>query len=300
VHIVIAGGSGFLGRALTAHLRRAGHTVATLTRTPREGATSDIHWSPDGRAGVWTASIEGAAAIVNLVGEGLADKRWTDERKRQLRSSRLLATRSLVSAIAEMRHPPAVFVSGSGVGYYGDRGSEFVTEATPPGADFLAQLCVAWEREAEQASSIARVGIVRTAPVLHPGGGALRQMLTPFRLGLGGRFGRGSQFMPWIHLDDWVRQVTWIVEAPEARGAFNACAPETVTNAEFTRTLARTLRRPAMLPVPAFALRLALGELSDALLTGQRAIPARAQELGFEFDHPALAEALADLLKHAD
>lgn len=277
-------------------LRADHHTVAVLTRRPRAEAPTDLPWTPDGNAGPWAAALSGADAVVNLAGEGIADSRWTDDRKRALRVSRVLSTRSLVAAIRQAAQPPAVFVSASGVGYYGPRGDEIVTESTPAGSDFLGALCVEWEREAEQASSVTRVAVTRSGLVLHPRGGALARMLAPFRFGVGGRLGSGSQYVPWIHLDDWIALVVWLISNPHARGAFNVSAPNPVTNAEFTRALGRAVHRPTLVPVPAFGLRVALGELSNALLTGQRAIPARAEEMGFRFQFPHLDEALTHLL----
>ena len=267
-----------------------------LTRRPRIGQAHEIAWTPDGTVGSWAAALASADAVINLSGEGIADRRWTEERKRALADSRLLSTRSLVAAINRQATPPRVFVSGSGIGYYGDRGDELLTESASPGADFLARLCVDWEREAEQASAVTRVAIVRTALALHSSGGALARMLLPFKLGVAGRLGSGQQYFPWIHRRDWVALVNWLIATAEARGAFNAVAPTPVTNAEFTRTLGRVLRRPTILPAPAFALRLALGELADSLLTGQRAIPARAEEMGFRFQFRELEPALRDLL----
>ena len=297
MHTIIAGGSGFLGKAFVSRLKADGHAVGILTRRPRAGVEDDIAWTPDGSAGEWARSLEGVDAIVNLAGEGIADQRWSHARKQALKNSRLLSTRSLATAIGRLSKPPAVFISGSGVGYYGARGEELITEAEPPGSDFLATLCVEWEREADQASPITRVVLLRTAPVLDPDGGALGKMLTPFRLGLGGPLGSGSQFMPWIHIGDWVDVVTWLITNRNARGAFNATSPAPVTNAEFTRTLGRVLHRPAIIPVPGFGLRLLVGELADSLLTGQRAIPARAVEMGFVFRFPELEPALRDLLR---
>jgi hypothetical protein len=298
VRIVIAGGSGFLGQALQAALRRDRHSVGVLTRWPKPGAAADlIAWTPDGSTGPWIAAIDGADALINLAGEGIADARWSDARKQALRSSRLLPTQSLVAAMRHVARPPGVFVSSSAVGYYGARGNEAVTEHTPPGSDFLSELCVEWERAAEQASSIARVALVRTGLVLHPNGGALAKMLLPFRLGLGGPFGSGRQHMPWIHLDDWVALVMWLATgAAHARGAFNGTASVPVTNRVFALALGRALSRPAILPVPALALRLLLGEFAVSLLSGQRAIPARAEEMGFTFRFREIDEALEDLL----
>ena len=296
MHIIIAGGSGFLGRALHTRLQQEGHAVGILTRRPRPGMQEDIAWTPDGSAGTWARSLEGVDAIVNLAGERIADARWTEERKQALRNSRVLPTRSLVTAINEMSRPPAVFISGSAAGYYGARGDELVTEATPPGSDFLAALCVEWEREAEQASAVTRVALLRTGFPLHPEGGLLGKMLLPFRFGLGGPLGSGAQYIPWIHIVDWVDLVMWLMAHDHTRGAFNGSAPEPVTNAEFTRALGRTLNRPAFIPVPGFGLRILLGEIAAALLTGQRVIPGRAMEMGFQFRFPHLPSALRDLI----
>jgi uncharacterized protein len=294
--IIIAGGTGFLGRALRARLREAGHTVRVLTR--RSIADPDaIEWTADGTAGPWARALDGTNAVVNLAGEGIADARWTTTRKATLRTSRVLSTRSLVRAIQQSSRPPTVFVSASGVGYYGDRGSEVVTESTPAGDDFLAQLCVEWEREAEQASTVTRVTILRNGLVMHPSGGALGKMLGPFRLGLGGPLGSGAQYFPWIHLEDWLAFVTHVITSPDARGAFNVTAPVPATNAAFTRALGRALKRPALIPVPAFGLRLVLGELADTLLTGQRAVPRRAEDIGFTFQFREIEPALRDLLR---
>jgi uncharacterized protein len=293
--VVVAGGSGFLGGALRAALFADGHAVANLTRQTTPRAPDDVTWTPDGTAGDWADVVDGADAVVNLAGEGIADERWSAARKQSIVTSRLLPTRSLVTACARATRPPHVFVSASGVGYYGPRGDEVVTEATPPGGDFLAKVCIDWEQEAEQASPVTRVALVRTGVALHPEGGALAKMLLPFKLGAGGPQGSGRQFMPWIHRDDWVDLVRWLISDSAARGAFNATAPEPVTNKAFARSLGRALSRPAFLPVPAFGLRILLGEMSDLLVTGQRAIPARALEMGFRFKFTRLDDALTDL-----
>lgn len=294
MRVVVAGGSGFLGQALQDHLRRSGHTTTVLTRTRR--ASNDVAWTPDGTAGTWAAALQGADAVVNLSGEGIAEARWSATRKATLRDSRLLSTRSIVTAIGDLPTPPAL-LNASGVGYYGDRGVELVTEETPPGHDFLASLCVEWEAAAEQAAAFTRVVLLRNGLVMHPSGGALKKMLLPFRLGAGGPLGSGAQYLPWIHLDDWVEMVAWLIEQPTARGAFNVTAPSPATNADFTRALGQAVRRPAFIPVPAFALRVALGELADTLLTGQRAVPARATAAGFAFRFAEIEPALRDLLR---
>jgi len=292
--VVIAGGSGFLGRKLAKRLESQGHRVVTLTRRPSQSPTQ-VTWNPDGAAGSLPTHLEGVDAIVNLAGEGIADKRWSESRMRALRDSRLLSTRTLVRAIAACARPPKALISGSAIGYYGPHDDDALTEATPPGTDFLARLCVEWEQEAQAAESAAtRVAIVRTGLALDGGEGALARMLLPFKLGLGATLGSGRQFMPWVHVDDWTSLVAWLA-ASDHSGPFNATAPEPVTNREFTRTLAAVLRRPAVFRAPAFVLQAALGELSSVLLEGQRVLPARATELGFKFMHHRLEPALRSL-----
>jgi uncharacterized protein (TIGR01777 family) len=290
--VVLAGGSGFLGTALRAALLADGHIVANLTRRATPAAPDDRTWNPDGTSGGWARVLEDVDAVVNLAGTGIADGRWNPARKAAILTSRLLATKSVVAAIAQASSPPRVLVNASAIGYYGPCGDEIVTEATPPGRDFLSDVCMQWEREAEQASTYTRVALVRTGLVLHPEGGALARMLLPFKLGAGGPIGTGNQYMPWIHRDDWVDMVRWLISEPGARGAFNASAPEPVTNAEFAQTLGRVLHRPAVVPVPAFGLKLLFGEMADLLLTGQRAVPARAIEMGFGFRFLTLESAL--------
>ena len=293
--VIVAGGTGFLGTALQAHLRNTGHVVRLLTRRRTQGDDDAIEWQPDGTVGPWASALDGCDAVVNLAGAGIADARWTAARKRVLRDSRIQSTRSLALAIDRAARPPAVFVSASGTGYYGDRGAELVTEETPPGLDFLARLCVEWEHEAEQART-TRVVTLRNGLVMERSGGALGKMLLPFRLGLGGPLGPGTQYLPWIHVDDWLALMTELLSNADARGAFNATAPSPATNAQFTRALGRALGRPAFIPVPAFALRTALGELADTLLTGQRAVPRRAEQLGFTFRFKEIEPALRDAL----
>lgn len=294
VTIVIAGGSGFLGQKLVSRFEGDGHTVRILTRRPVRA--NDIRWKPDGSAGLLPQHLDGVDAVINLAGEGIADQRWSDARKAALRNSRILATRTLVRAVAECARPPRVFVSGSAVGYYGPHGDEPLTESSPAGSDFLAQISVEWEQEARLVESPAtRLAIVRTGVALSGDGGALAKMLLPFKLGLGATLGTGDQFMPWIHVDDWTGLVAWLLQNDRATGAFNASAPTPVTNRTFTRTLGRVLRRPAILHAPAFVLRAALGEMSTILLSGQRMVPARAEEMGFRFTYRTLEPALQSL-----
>ena len=233
---------------------------------------------------------------MNLAGENVADRRWTAARKAALKNSRILSTRTLVRAIAACAHPPRVFINGSAIGYYGPHGDEPVTESTPAGSDFLAELCVEWEAEARNVESDAtRLVIVRTGLPLDRDEGALAKMLLPFKLCLGATVASGDQFMPWIHVDDWTAMVAWLIENDRAAGVFNASAPGPVTNRTFTQALARVLHRPAILHAPAFALRAALGEMASMLIHGQRVLPAAAEQLGFRFTHRALGPALESL-----
>jgi uncharacterized protein (TIGR01777 family) len=302
MNIVIAGGSGFLGSALARALATDGHEIVILTRQtsnnpPLQPRVSFVSWTPDGSVGPWGQTVSDAAAVINLAGESIAAKRWSAAQKQKLRNSRLLATRSLTSAIRQAARPPAVFISGSAVGYYGDRGQETLTEASAPGTDFLADLAKDWEESASDATHVTRVALVRTGIVLDRKGGALPKMLPPFQMFVGGPLGSGTQYMPWIHKDDWVRMVSWMITAQGARGAVNATSPSPVTNAEFSKALGRVLKRPSLLPAPAFALRIALGEMADALLlSGQRALPVRATDLGFSFRYSNIDDALANVL----
>jgi hypothetical protein len=307
MRIIVAGGTGFLGRALSHSLADSGHRVQILSRrlpAPAEPGPARqleyISWTPDGSANSsWASACSGADVIVNLAGESIAAGRWTEARKAQLRDSRILATRSLARFIAEAEQPPAALVSASAIGFYGDRGSETLTEDAGPGGDFLAQLGTEWEKEALAAQGgRTRVVLLRTGIVLDPREGALAKMVTPFRLFAGGPFGSGRQYMSWIHRDDWVSLARWAVETPGVRGPLNLTAPDPVTNADFARALGRALHRPAVVPAPGFALKIILGEMAGPLLLhSQRVVPARALAGGFRFAHPDLDEALADLLK---
>jgi uncharacterized protein (TIGR01777 family) len=301
--VVIAGGTGFLGRPLTASLAADGHDVVVLTRDlsarhsggPLVGARL-VAWTPDGEVGPWRDDLSGAAVVVNLAGESIAGRRWTTAQKQRIAESRVRATRSLVAAIHRVATPPAVFISASAVGYYGPRGSEIVTEEAEAGTDFMARVCVQWEREAARVGGGTRLVCVRSGLVLERDGGALSPMLRPFWFGVGGPVGSGRQFWPWIHRADWIALVRWAIDTSAVAGPLNAAAPEPVTNADFARALGRAMRRPAFMPAPAFALRLLLGEMADGLLlSGQRAVPAKAERLGFQFKYRNLADALASL-----
>lgn len=300
MHLVLAGATGFLGRPLLARLAADGHDVTVLTRRPRgRSGARELAWQPDGHAGPWASALDGADAVVNLAGESIADGRWTPARKLTLLESRLLPTRSLVAAIERCERRPAVLVNASAVGYYGTHGDEVITEANPPGHDFLGRLARDWEDAALAAEALGtRVFLLRTGVVLARDGGALAKMLLPFKLGLGGPIGAGRQYLSWIHRDDWVRLVSFLLAHPSGSGAVNATAPAPVPQEEFARTLARVLRRPAIVRTPGFVLRLAMGEMADALvLSGQRVVPARALEMGVRFSFPELEPALRDLLR---
>jgi uncharacterized protein len=292
--IIVAGGTGFLGRPLADALIAAGHDVVILSRA-QSGRARAVSWNPDGSMGAWASEIDGAGVVINLAGESIAAKRWTSAQKQRIRDSRIRATRSLVAAIGQAATPPPVLISGSAVGVYGPHGDEIVNERTPPGSDFLAQICVEWEAEARRAESArTRVVYVRTGVVFERDGGALPQMALPFTLFAGGPAGSGRQYVPWIHRDDWVALVMWAMQTASANGAVNATAPAPVTNRDLARALGRALHRPSFMPTPAFALRLMLGEMADALLlSGQRAVPAVAEQAGFTFRYPRVDEALA-------
>jgi uncharacterized protein (TIGR01777 family) len=304
MRIVIAGGTGFLGGPLAEVYAEDGHDVRVLTRSlPAGEARHDsgtgvpgvtrVGWKPDGQSGPWAATtVDGADAVINLAGEGISDRRWTPQRKAQLRDSRIIPTRSLVAAIGTAATPPRVLVSGSAVGYYGASGDEVKTEDSQPGDGFLAHICEDWEAEAFRAASTAtRVVAARTGVVLERSGGALPQMMRPFRLFAGGRIGSGRQYVSWIHRHDWIEMMRWVVQTPEVTGPLNVTSPAPLTNRDFARALGRAMRRPRFVPAPAFALKLALGEMASVALTGQRVLPARAQALGYHFRYPDIEQA---------
>jgi uncharacterized protein (TIGR01777 family) len=291
--IVVAGGSGFLGSALVRAWRGEGHEVKVLTRRPR--ASDDVLWAPESGDSAWVAALDQTDAVVNLAGEGIADKRWTAARKAAILASRVTSTRALADGIRACARPPRVFISASGVGFYGTRGDEQLTEESAAGSDFLATVCQSWEQEASAAHDITRTVCLRTGVVLARDGGALPRMALPFRFFVGGRLGSGRQFVSWIHLEDWVQIVRWAIRNSDVSGPLNLTTPAPVTNADFTRALARALHRPALFPAPGMALRTLLGrEMADALLLeGQRAVPAKAEALGFRFRYPTVNAALA-------
>lgn len=291
--VVLAGGSGFIGRPLCRALFDNGaREVWVLSRRPRMEVPYAHVLAWDGQnPGPWQNSLEGAEALINLCGAGIAERRWTKARKKQLEESRILPTRALVAALSGAKNGPKVFLSASAVGYYGDRGDEPLDESAGCGSGFLALLCKAWEQESLKAPREVRTVLLRTGIVLGEGGGALREMLPLFRFGLGGPLGTGRQYMSWISREDEIGLILHLLSS-QAQGAVNATAPEPVRNEEFARVLGQALNRPARLRIPAGVLKLALGELAEVLLGGQRVIPKKAQETGYAFKYPRLAAAI--------
>ena len=297
MRVLITGASGLIGSALTDALLARGDEVVGLSRNPGRARESN----PTVRWHAWNPTLErppdealdGVEAVVNLVGESL-DQRWTEAAKKRIRESRVTATRNLVDAIAASDQRPRVLVSQSAVGYYGDRGEAVVDESAGPGADFAAQVVVAWEAAAHEVEKAGvRLAITRTAPVLDRREGLLKQLLLPFKLGLGGPIAGGDQYLPWIHTDDVVAVMLWAIGDDRVSGVLNAAAPQQVTNREFSKALGRVLGRPAVVPVPKLALTaLRGGELAATIAGGQRVLPRRTTDLGYEFRYPELEPAL--------
>ena len=300
--ILVTGSSGLVGTALVSALARGGHTLCRLVRPQSAGGEAAkegfvVSWNPAtgelGGAGV------GADAVVNLAGASIADGRWTTPRKELLRSSRIDTTRALVGALAKMNARPSVLVSASAIGYYGDRGDETLTEDSKPGGGFLAGLAQEWEAEALKAETLGiRVVLTRFGIILAREGGALPKMMLPFKIGVGGKLGSGRQWMSWVTLEDVVGILRFAIENPPVRGAITIVSPQPQQNVEFTKMLAEAMRRPALFPAPTFALRLALGEMADALLlSSQRVLPRAIEKLGYRFLHADLPTALKSLVK---
>lgn len=295
--ILVSGASGLIGSELVRTLRAEGHAASRLARPGASLAAGDIRWDP-ASSGTDVSAMESADAVVHLAGASIASGRWNESRKKILYSSRVEATRSLVTSLAQVKSRPRVLLSASAIGYYGHRGDEILTEASGPGSDFLARLAKDWETASLEAEKLGiRVVTVRFGVILSARGGALPRILMPFKLGLGGKLSSGKQWMSWLTLEDAVGVIRYALANRALRGAVNGVAPNPVTNAEFTRILARVLRRPAFFPAPTFALRLALGEMADALLlSSQRVVPQRLKELGYSFRHPDLEAALRSVL----
>ena len=298
MNVTITGASGLIGRRLLRMLAKDGHS---LTAASRHAGTN---LPPGVKLAVWDAArgefpvdaIKDANAIIHLAGAPVA-QRWNDRVKQEIRDTRILGTRNLVQSIAKLQKKPPVLICASAIGYYGSRGDEILTESSTPGVDFLGETCVAWEKEVQAAVSMGiRVVRIRIGIVLDRRGGALQRMLPPFRFGLGGKLGAGTQWMSWIHLDDLAGLFRYALVNPVV-GPVNGVAPNPVTNADFTKELAKAVHRPAIFPVPPFALKLLFGEMSEVLLASQRVAPKNAEKAGFTFRHPELPGALADLLK---
>ncbi|HEX6038655.1 TIGR01777 family oxidoreductase [Longimicrobium sp.] len=296
MRVAVTGASGLIGQALVDRLRREGHTVARLVRDPAKAAPGDVVWNPEAGT-IDAAALEGIDAVVHLAGENVGT-RWTEEKKRRILASREQGTSLIARTIAGLTRPPRVLVQASAVGIYGDRGDETLTEASPPGTGFLAEVGQAWEAASAPAEAAGiRVVKLRIGVVLTAKGGALEQLMLPFKMGVGGRIGSGRQWMPWISLDDVVEVILRAIRDERLRGPVNT-ATGSVRNEEFTEALGRALHRPTLIPVPAFGIRALFGQMADeALLAGQRVEPARLSEIGHAFHHPTLDVALAAALR---
>ena len=302
MRILVVGGTGLVGRRLCEALARAGHDLRAISRnvpraTPHLPAGTDLRPVPRSEA-EWTSLVDGCNAIFNLAGEGIVDGRWTDARKQELRDSRIGITENLVRACESTVRRPRVLVNASAIGFYGPHGDEDLSESSASGDDFLAEMCVAWEQAAMAAVDFGlRVVTVRIGVVLSMDGGSLERMLPPFRMGLGGPFGTGEQYFSWVHEDDLTGLLMHALDNESIEGPMNGTAPNPVSNREFSKTLGAVLNRPAFLSPPDFVIRLAFGEVADAiLLTGQKVLPAVAQKTGFKFRYETAEEALRALL----
>jgi len=296
--ILMTGSTGLVGTALVSLLEKEGHRVSPLVRGKPRAGTSEIEWHPDQNSVTNRDALEGHDAAIHLAGESIADGRWTPEKKRRVRDSRVKGTGLLAATLSQLERPPRVLASASAIGYYGNRGDEVLDEASAPGNGFLADVCREWEAATAPAEEAGiRVAHLRFGIVLSEHGGALAKLLTPFKLGAGGKLGSGKQWMSWVAIDDAVAAIYKVVGADDMKKAVNIVAPNAVTNAEFTETLGRVLERPTVFSVPAFAARLAFGEMADeALLASQRVMPAGLKQHGFEFQCPQLEGALRRLL----
>jgi len=296
--ILISGATGMIGSALAGHLKKAGHHVFRLVRRKMDMGIDGVYWLPE-EGEIDANSLNGFDVVINLAGENIASGRWTQKKKRKIRDSRVIGTRLLVDTLLKQSKKPKLLINASAVGYYGDRGDEVVTEESKPGDGFLSRVCQEWEH----AASAAQEGGIRTiylriGVVLSSKGGALAKMLPPFRMGLGGKLGTGKQWMSWITLEDIIGIVNFLIDQEDISGPVNAVAPNPVTNATFTKTLANTLGKPAFFPMPSFVVRLLFGsELADAiLLGGEKVACKRLEDAGYDFTFPTLKEALVEIL----
>jgi len=294
MNILITGGTGFIGTPLSRELRSSGHTVVVTTRRPSD-VKEKLTWNPPDL--IPPDVISNFDAVINLAGEPIAPGRWTKRRKKLIMSSRINTTHALVQSMRISNPKPKVLISASAIGYYGAHGDEFVTEDMPPSSDFLAEVCKTWEEEALKAEELGvRVVLVRTGGVLESDGGALPQMMLPFRFFLGGAIGSGKQWFSWIHRDDVVGIIKYALENGTVSGPVNATAPVPVTNMDFSAALGKALNRPSWLSVPGFIVKLTLGELGSVLLTGQRVLPEKALKAGYQFKYTEVNEALKTIL----
>lgn len=301
MRVVIAGGSGFLGTALTGKLVADKHQVVILSRDPKTEDTDLVryrHWDPNGESGPWANEIDGADAVVNLAGAGMGDKRWTKKRRQLLYDSRINSTRSLAAAVRDVARKPRVFIQQTAVGFYGahDNGGSFDEMSSPGNHDFLSHTAVAWEAEAHPVATLTRLVFLRSGVVLAKHGGALKKMITPFWFFVGGPVASGRQTLSWIHLDDWVRLVEWAIANDSVEGPINGTAPNPVTSREFAKAIGRAVHRPSAMPAPGFMLKILFGEMATVMLIkGQRVLPKRAIELGFQFTFPDIAPAMRNI-----
>ncbi|WP_211262601.1 TIGR01777 family oxidoreductase [Nitriliruptor alkaliphilus] len=293
MRVAITGSTGLIGEALVASLTADGHRVQRVTRSRANAGPDDVVWDPQG-GDVDTAALEGVDAVVHLAGEPLGSRRWNAAVKREILASRSVGTRTLAEALASLDSPPAVLVSGSGSGYYGDRGDEVLTEDEPPGDDFVAGVVVAWEAATRPAAAAGiRVACSRTGVVMAAGGALIEKVELPFKLGVGGRVGSGRQYVPWISLPDEVRALRFLIDEESLAGPVNLVAPQQRTNAQLTKDLGAVYRRPTVMPIPLFAVRVAYGEGAVALAApSQRVVPTRLEGAGFRYEHPELRGAL--------
>lgn len=307
MRVIIAGGTGMIGKALSANLVNSGYEVVVLSRQPKlysgifPSGVKLLKWNSE-RADGLAETLEGSEAVINLVGENLAGSnfipsRWTAKRKQKILESRTIPGKTLVDAIQATSNPPAVFIQASAVGFYGSSETDVFTEENPPGSDFLARVCIEWEESTKAVRNLGiRHVVTRTAILLDATEGALHRLVFPFKLFVGGPLGSGKQWFPWIHPIDVVRGIRFVLENDDAEGPFNLIAPNLVRNAELAKVIGSTMKRPSLIPVPGFALRIALGEVAEMVLGGQRAIPKKLENLGFTFQFPDIEPALADVL----
>ena len=298
MRVLISGSHGLVGQALIGSLTNDGHEIHRLVRRGRAVGSSEIEWHPN-QGLIGADRLEGLDAVVHLAGESIASGRWSAEKKQKIRDSRVNGTQLLSRSLAQLSRPPATFICASAIGYYGNRGDEVLTEQSPPGNDFLSQVCVEWENATQPAVEKGiRTVNARFGIILAKDGGALAKMLPPFSMGVGGRIGDGKQWMSWIALVDVVAALRFVITNEAVEGAVNIVAPNPVRNADFTKALGKALGRPTLFPIPAFGVRLAFGEMADALLlASQRVEPARLKDFGYEFKHEDIGKTLAHVLR---